>query len=289
MGFCTMVRVSARSIFPGRLKQQSRPYLATTSLGVMAALDTPTVTCMTVRPGPRFMCLEPLLHGPTMYQATMSLGTATSTGRNTVFCTMVSTTSLSIPQGAIGSTAYAVSGNDIVGQYTDSSDNDRGYLYHDSTYTTIDVPGAVSTSVEGISGGNVVGTYAETPAIPGPYHAFLYNGVDYEILDPYFDPYGTIGDSSFADAVSGDYVLGRSLDYLAGLLSCPGCTMVRTSRRSAFPGPFIPKPGMYPATMSSDTIETVPVSIMVSCTKSSRNLRHSFSSARRSQVGWCSS
>jgi probable HAF family extracellular repeat protein len=48
----------------------------------------------------------------------------------------------------------------IVGDYVDAAGNDRGFLYSDGRYTTIDPPGATWTEAYGVNAqGEIVGTY----------------------------------------------------------------------------------------------------------------------------------
>ncbi len=55
--------------------------------------------------------------------------------------------------------AAAINGNNIVGDYTDGSGQQHGYLYNGTTWTTLDMPGATATSAEGIYGNDLVGAY----------------------------------------------------------------------------------------------------------------------------------
>ena len=41
---------------------------------------------------------------------------------------------------AVGTVAWGISGNNIVGYYADSSGNPNGFLYNGSTWTTLDDP-----------------------------------------------------------------------------------------------------------------------------------------------------
>src|SRR5216110_212431 len=49
---------------------------------------------------------------------------------------------LDYPSTTSGTAAYGISGNNIVGFYTDSSAVNHGFLYNGSTYTTLDNPNA---------------------------------------------------------------------------------------------------------------------------------------------------
>src|SRR5208337_4579084 len=70
------------------------------------------------------------------------------------------------PYYAFGTQAYGISGNNIVGDYYDSSSNEHGFLYNGSTWTTIDDPlasaGVDGTQANGISGNNIVGYYTDS-------------------------------------------------------------------------------------------------------------------------------
>ncbi len=72
-------------------------------------------------------------------------------------------TTLDDPLGVNGTWAYGISGNNIVGSYTDGSGNNYGFLYNGSTYTTLDDPlGVWGTWVSGIDGNNIVGYYTDS-------------------------------------------------------------------------------------------------------------------------------
>ncbi|MGD0899674.1 MAG: PEP-CTERM sorting domain-containing protein [Thermoguttaceae bacterium] len=59
-----------------------------------------------------------------------------------------------------GTEALGVSGGNIVGEYTDSSNKQHGFLFDGSSYTTLDDPLGVSGTVAyGISGQTIVGVY----------------------------------------------------------------------------------------------------------------------------------
>jgi len=69
--------------------------------------------------------------------------------------------------GTQGSTAWGISGNNIVGYYTDGNFVDHGFLYNGSAFTTLDDPLAgngnlLGTSPLGISGDTVVGVYRDS-------------------------------------------------------------------------------------------------------------------------------
>ena len=63
------------------------------------------------------------------------------------------------PPGSNSSTACAVSGNSVVGWYTDASGHEYGFLSAGLGYATIAPPGSIQSECLGISGNNVVGWY----------------------------------------------------------------------------------------------------------------------------------
>ncbi len=82
--------------------------------------------------------------------------------------------------GSFYTIANGVSGDTIVGSYTDSSGAWHGYLHNGTAWTTLDGPGASKgTSVYGVDGNNVVGWYADDAS---KVHGFLYNGATFTPL-----------------------------------------------------------------------------------------------------------
>ncbi len=71
-----------------------------------------------------------------------------------------------------GTHALGISGNNIVGYYTDSSDTDHSFLYDGSSFTSLEVPGAAigTTYASGISGNYIVGEFTDAD---GMEHGFL--------------------------------------------------------------------------------------------------------------------
>ena|GEM_PF-3941575 len=65
-------------------------------------------------------------------------------------------TTLDYP-GASDTEAYAIDNGNIVGYYTDASQNTHGFLYDGVTWTTLDAPGALGTQAFGIDCDNIVG------------------------------------------------------------------------------------------------------------------------------------
>ena len=111
------------------------------------------------------------------------------------------------PVGAFGAAPAAVSGNNVVGRYLDSS-GDHSFLYDGSAYTTLTPPG-FNIYATGVSGKNVVGLYFDvngTTGLSSEVHGFLYNGSSYVTLTP---PGAANSD---ALGVSGDDVVGDDFD-----------------------------------------------------------------------------
>jgi len=85
--------------------------------------------------------------------------------------------------------AHGISGNNIVGYYSDQT-GVHGYLYDGSTLTTLDDPSGTRTFAYGVSGGDVVGyswnSSSDTTS------AFLYNGSTYTALTDPSAPSGVI-------------------------------------------------------------------------------------------------
>ena len=113
------------------------------------------------------------------------------------------------PPGSVSSQATAVSGNNVVGYYSNGSIT-QGFLYNGSTYTTINYPGSVTlpnqtqipgTTLRGVSGNNIVGIYEDAGL---NFHGFLYNGSTYTAINVPGATYTeTVG-------VSGNNVIGNS-------------------------------------------------------------------------------
>jgi hypothetical protein len=88
-------------------------------------------------------------------------------------------TILNAPLGALGTSAWGVSGNNVVGNFYDSANATHGFLYNGSSYTTLDDPLAGGTYpytyAYGVDGNTVVGTYSASSGN----HGFLYNSGTY--------------------------------------------------------------------------------------------------------------
>jgi len=129
--------------------------------------------------------------------------TVTITGMNLIdgFVT------LDDPAGVNGTFISGISGNTIVGYYTDASYLDHGFVYSGSSFTTLDDPaGANGTQITGISGTTIVGSYEDSS---GLYHGFEYNGSSFTTLD---DPAGVSSGDTFVTGVSGETVIGYYLE-----------------------------------------------------------------------------
>jgi len=110
-------------------------------------------------------------------------------------------TDLNDPQATEGTQPRAISGNEIVGDYSTLSGS-FGFTYDGGTYTTLVDPSGYETYASGISGSNIVGSF-ENPALGGVYSAYLYNGSTFTTLN---DPSATTG--TFGYGVSGNNVVG---------------------------------------------------------------------------------
>ncbi len=65
---------------------------------------------------------------------------------------------LDVPSAHRSTGCTAIDGDNIVGNYLDSSGGNHGFLYDGSSYTTLDHPSAVDgTNAAGISKNNIVG------------------------------------------------------------------------------------------------------------------------------------
>jgi len=109
--------------------------------------------------------------------------------------------------GPRGTDAFGISGNNIVGTYSDSSGKGHGFLYNGSTYTTLNDSlgvGFAGTQPLGISGNNIVGYYSDSL---NKGHGFLYNGSTYTTLD---DPLGSGGTAP--NGISGKNIVGAYSD-----------------------------------------------------------------------------
>ena len=102
------------------------------------------------------------------------------------------------PSGTTGTQANAVSGNNVVGFYTDGGGVQHGFFFDGTNYTTLDPTGTTGTQATGVSGANVVGLYQSG----GMQHGFFFDGTNYTTVDP---P-GSIGTQP--TGVSGNNVVG---------------------------------------------------------------------------------
>lgn len=125
-----------------------------------------------------------------------------------------------IPPGVNGTFAQGISGNNVVGRYTDSSNTSHGFLYNGSGFSIINDPlGINGTSAQGMSGSNVVGYYIDSSNV---YHGFLFNGSAYTTLsDPLAGSFGTEAMGIDGSNVVGYYFdsIGHANGFLYNILS----------------------------------------------------------------------
>jgi probable HAF family extracellular repeat protein len=107
------------------------------------------------------------------------------------------------PPGCIQSTATAISSNNVVGEYQDTTGETHGFLYSGGAFTTLDPAGSIFTQATGLFGPNVVGYYQDVNSV---HHGFLYNGTSYVTLDPS----GSV--STHASGIYGNNVVGYYID-----------------------------------------------------------------------------
>ena len=112
------------------------------------------------------------LSNPTQNSLYAELGNGVSIN---AFTCNGSFTTLSDPlaAGFGGTSAFGVSGNNIVGRYFDSAGRSHGFLYNGSTWSTLDFPGTFTgTAATGVdANGNIIGDY--TPPSGGNGDGFL--------------------------------------------------------------------------------------------------------------------
>ena len=104
--------------------------------------------------------------------------------------------------GSTRTEAWGLSGNSIVGFYTDASERKHGFLYSmtTKTWTTLDAPGATDTLPTDLDGNNIVGN---STAVGG----FLYNGATWTTLDA---PPGATGIEALG--IDGNNIVGFYVD-----------------------------------------------------------------------------
>jgi probable HAF family extracellular repeat protein len=119
-------------------------------------------------------------------------------------------TSLDVP-GAIATFARAINdGGQIVGDFSDSSNNTHGFLYSRGAFQVLDVPGSVSTVALGISfNGEIVGDWTENN---GKIHSVEWSGGTYNSFIPSFAfESGIFGISGSGQKIVGGYDTGDVL------------------------------------------------------------------------------
>src|ERR1700761_2343434 len=117
---------------------------------------------------------------------------------------------LNYPGASSTSPAWINNHNEVVGTYTDSSQNTHGFKWQNGTFTNIDFPGALATYPSGVNdSGIIVGTYILGSAT----HGFkLQNGVFTTIDYPGFvGSSGAIGINN-AGTIVGNF--GNSQGYV---------------------------------------------------------------------------
>jgi hypothetical protein len=103
--------------------------------------------------------------------------------------------------------ACGISGNTVVGDFTDAASARHGFVYNiaAATFSALDDPAGSDTIATGVSGSTIVGTYQDASFTT---HGFVYNGSTYTTLD---DP-STIGtgpyNGTFVREISGNNVVG---------------------------------------------------------------------------------
>lgn len=90
-------------------------------------------------------------------------------GLNGFFYNGSSYTAVNAPES---STTYpqGLSGDSMVGYYTDDSGNTHGFLRNHNTYNTLDAPNATATYAQGLSGNTIVGYYVDSSSLN---HGFI--------------------------------------------------------------------------------------------------------------------
>jgi hypothetical protein len=88
--------------------------------------------------------------------------------------------------------ARGISGNNIVGYYTDTSGYVHGFIYDGTNWTILNKPGAEETKAMGIDGDNIVGRFYDDQGT----HTFLYDGTNWTTISENLappEPYGISG------------------------------------------------------------------------------------------------
>ena len=105
------------------------------------------------------------------------------------------------PAATEETTAFGISGNTIVGRYSDANAHGFTYDIQTQTWTTVDRPGASDTAFYGIDGTKIVGTSYTS----GVFEGFLYEGGNFTALTG-----GSLSaEYTFASTIHGDWVGGN--------------------------------------------------------------------------------
>jgi hypothetical protein len=112
--------------------------------------------------------------------------------------------------GRGGTTAYDVSGDNIVGTFLDAAGASHGFSYDGMTWSVLDHPSAAlprGTAAYGISDGVVCGTYVDAA---GRTFGYLYDGATWTTIQR--PPLATGPVDTFARGLSGGTVVGYSIE-----------------------------------------------------------------------------
>jgi hypothetical protein len=116
-------------------------------------------------------------------------------------------TALDAPLGVNGTSAWGISGSNVVGIFIDSTLANHGFLYNGTSYTTLDDPLAGGshpyTYAYGIDGSTAAGIYSASSGV----HGFLYNSGTYTTVD--------------VPGATGTYIRGISGNNLVGYYDTP--------------------------------------------------------------------
>ena len=138
--------------------------------------------------------------------------------------------------------AAGISGNNIVGTFSDNAGN-HGYFYDGSTYITLDDPLSRpgNTLVNGVSGDEIVGYYYGD--VDGTAHGFLYQDGAYQTLE------NPLGNFTVAEGISGNKIVGYF--YAANLNAGPHGFFYNGSNYSILDDPL---GRTFPMAVSGDKI-----------------------------------
>jgi hypothetical protein len=87
--------------------------------------------------------------------------------------------SIDAPLGVNGTSAYGISGNKIVGSYSDTNYVAHGFIYDGTNFTTLDPVNTELTYARGTDGRRVVGYFVNVTGT----HGFVWDGTNYTTLN----------------------------------------------------------------------------------------------------------